>query len=532
MRGPTSFSLLVLSRVYLVAALVVAGLFSPLVYVPIPLLMLLLYLYLEFWAGRDRLKVPLNLFLALSLPLLFEPLAGAWVSPAFALPAIPLLDYSLRQSALSYRFDSAREGHRPTRLCLSLALSLLVVGLVALALGSWSLLLSSALVGSYLAAVTGMVLRRTSAVPAEAEVVHHRVLAGQLSKASVRLVNRSGLGGQLSLLSPYPWFHIRPARLPLDRPTLEVETSFTPPLAGPATVTAAASFVDPWGLIRTDFKLAMVGLFVVPRAKYAEWLARRYLEMGRAGGQEAMAAAAPASQRGSRRGMEFYGLRSYQPGDAARTIDWKHSLKLHQVIVKEFLDTGVEGALLVVNLSVTDEEEKDKLAYGLITTALTLAHENIPSALSAYSEQEVVLTTRLLDPRRVLLQALSLAQEVRVSLNPMRYLGVPNVNGLRGNIYRLRRSSQEAAIRLAEILQLEYTALGRAAQHNPATGALAAALAAVNVKPNVLMLSGCNHDAEALAFNQYTLKEKGYRVLRVELEGKGRGQGPMYGGRK
>lgn len=520
-RGP--FSLLFLCRGYALVALVIGGAFAPPAYAAIPWLALLLYLYLELRGGPARLRVPLHMFLALSLPLLLKPLVGVWASAAFTLPLLPLLDRSLRQAALSYGFATAREGRQPTGLCLSLSLSVVAVGLAALALGSWGLLLSCILVGGYLAGVMGLALRRTSLAPLEAQVANHRVVAGDLARASVRLANRSALGGQLHLVSPYPWCHIRPGRLLLDRPELEVEASFTPPLAGPTVVACRASFLDPWGLVRVDFGLEMLRLFVIPRARYAEWLARRYLETSRPGGQEALTSAAPATQRASRKGVEFFSLRSYQPGDSAKSIDWKHTLKLHRVTVKEFLDTGVEGALLAVNLSVADEEEKDKLAYSLITTALTLARENIPSALAAYSHEGVVMTSRRLDPRQALLQALSLAGEIRVALSPLRYLGVPDVSRLRGNLYRLRQSRGTSAMRLAEVLQMEYAALGRAARENPVTAALAAALAAVNGKVNIVILSGHNHDAEALAFSQHALKERGYGVLDVELGRTGQG---------
>jgi len=33
-----------------------------------------------------------------------------------------------------------------------------------------------------------------------------------------------------------------------------------------------------------------------------------------------------------------------------------------------------------------------------------------------------------------------------------------------------------------------------------------------------MIISGLNHDAEAIAFNQYALKQKGYQVLPVELD--------------
>ena len=512
-----SFGLYFLCRTYVIAALAAAGILSPLVYAPIPWLLLLVYLYLTFRPLHAHLGGAVNVFLALCVPLFFQPLVGVWVSPVFALPVIPLLDYSLRQSALSQNIGSTKEGRRPTLLCLRLLLSLAAVGLVALALASWSLLLTCGVLTVYLGMVTGIVLRRGSKSLIEVEVKTYRVVAGNPTQVLLRLVNRSGLAAQMSLISPHPWLHIRPSQMLLDKPALEVVLSFTPPLAGPGTLTAETTFQDPWGLVQWHFKLELLHLFVIPRARYAEWLARRYLETSRAGLQEAVATTAPGTQRPSRKGMEFYGLRTYQPGDSARIIDWKHSLKLHQTIVKEFLDTGVEGALLAVNLSARDEEEKDKLAYSLITTALTLARESIPSALAAYNREEVVMTTPFLDPKRVLLQVLSLAREVTVSLPPLRYLAVPDVNRLKGNIYRLRYSQHEPAVRLVELLEFEYGALSKGASVNPATKALTASLAEIKRRVNVVILSGHNHDAEALALQQYSLRQRGHRVLRVEL---------------
>ena len=511
------FSLLFLCRAYVIVALVAGGIFSPLVYAPIPWLLLFVYLYLAFRPAQAHLRMAVNVFLALCLPLFFQPLVGVWASPAFALPMIPLLDYSLRQSALGQSIGLTKEGRRPTPLCLRLFLSLAAIGLVALVLASWTLLLTCGVLAGYLGAVIAVVLHRGLKPLVEVEVKRYRVVAGNPTQVPLRLVNRSGLAAQVSLISPHPWLRIRPSQLLFGKPALEVELSFAPPLAGPATLTTKTIFQDPWGLVQWYFKLDLLHLFVIPRARYAEWLARRYLETSRAGSQEAVATTAPALQRPSRKGMEFYGLRTYQPGDSARIIDWKHSLKLHQAIVKEFLDTGVEGAVLAVNLSASDEEEKDKLTYSLITTALTLAKESIPSALAAYNQETVVMTTHFLDPKRVLLQVLGLAREITVSLPPVRYLAVPDVDRLRGNIYRLRCSQYEPAVRLAELLDLEYGVLSKGAAGNPASKALAASLAKVKRRVNVVILSGHNHDAEALALQQYSLRQRGHRVLRIEL---------------
>ncbi len=515
--------LLVLARAYIVVALVVAVVFSPPLYGAVPLLTLLLYLYMELWGKLERHRTALNLYLALSLPLLLQPVWGQWLSAVFALPVIPLLDLGLRRSALAYEFVPAVRNRRPTAVCRSLVLSLLAVGVVALALGSRTLFLGFSLVAGYLAAVILAILRGVPASPCQVEIANHKVLAGDLARTTITLTNRSRLAGQLKLVSPYHWFHIRPDRVAMSRSKSQVEAAFTPPLAGPSAVVADAIFVDPWGLIQTNFRVEMLALFVVPRAAYAGWLARRYLEMSRPGEREAMTAAMSVSQRPSRKGMELYGLRQYQPGDSARSIDWKHTLKLRQTIVKEFQDTGVECAVMTVNLSVADEEEKDKLAYSFITTALTLARENVPSAMAAYNDREVVLTTRLLEPRQALLKALHLAREITVSPSPIRYLEVPDVSRLRGNIHRLRQSSQGAATALADLLELEYNALAGSAERNPAAAALNATLSGLRARANVLVLSGRNHDAEALAFQGYALQKKDYRVIAVELGKSSRG---------
>ena len=519
---------LLLWRLYVIAALVAAGIFAPLIYAPVPWLMLLAYLYLEFYPSpvndRSLLKVPFHLILALSLPLFFQPLLGVWFSPLLTLPILPLLDRSLRQFASNPESGSAGKtsppNKKPTGLTRSLALSLGLVALLAWALSSWNLLLSVTLITAYLTGLIVLIIlregRRTihqSPVPVSAEVVRHRIVAGNFLQAPVRLVNRSLLAGHLRLFSPYPWLSVFPSRLVLNKPDFEIEASLTPPLAGPAAVALNAAFIDPWGLIRFDFTLGVMEMLVIPRARYAEWLARKYLAASRGGSQEAVTGVTSSAHRASRRGIEFYGIRPYQPGDSSRTIDWKHTSKLHQIVVKEFLDTSVECAVLAVNLSVTDEEDRDRVASDLITTALTLAGENIPSALAAYNHRGVVRTTRLLDPRQALIEALSLTREVTVSLNPRRYLAVPDVGRLRANLSRLSQSGHGPASRLAELLQLEYTALAGEARQNPATAALTTVLAGVKGKVNVLVVSARNHDATALAFNKYALEGRSYRFL-------------------
>ena len=89
-------------------------------------------------------------------------------------------------------------------------------------------------------------------------------------------------------------------------------------------------------------------------------------------------------------GKEYFASRNYLPGDPLKNIDWKHTLKLNELIVKEYIETGGQAAVLAVNLSVNSAEEADKIALNLITAALTFAQEAIPAALAVYNHQKVV----------------------------------------------------------------------------------------------------------------------------------------------
>ncbi len=504
-------------KAYPVVALVAAAVLLSPAYLLLTVPMLVLYIYVEIRWARSIATVIMALFLALSLPVMFKPVAGDWFSVMFVLPALPLLDSSLRQVALKQEFSPGAGGRRFTRLCTTLAISGAAVGLLAWAFGNWTLLLSCAVVAVSGLVAIGWGLRTATKAPLRADAVTCRSVAGQSTTVPVKLVKSSRITGQFRLLSSHPWLVVRPSWFVADGQSAEITVSFAPPLAGPTTLVSHVAFLDPWGLVQTNFDLTLADLFVIPRARYAEWLARKYLQMSRGGTREAMSSAG-ASQRTTRKGVEFYGVRTYQPGDSGRSIDWKHSLKLRQPVVREFLDNGVESAILLVNLAVSDEEDKDKLAYSLITTALTLARESIPSVIAAYDDRGVVLNSRLLDPEQALLQALSLTRQIRTSLAPQRYLQAPDVTRLKANIHRLGAVERAANSRLAELLRLEYAALGKAAQTNPATQALNAALSVGRNKSNVLMVSRRNHDAEALAFARQNLSERGYRVMTPDLE--------------
>jgi uncharacterized protein (DUF58 family) len=264
------------------------------------------------------------------------------------------------------------------------------------------------------------------------------------------------------------------------------------------------------------FDLEPVQLHVVPRARYAAWLARKYLaETGPGSLPIVSNVAARKPLYGLRRGVEYYGSRPYEAGDSIKNIDWKHSRADHEIIVKGFGEYQGQSAVVLANLAVGNAEEADQIAYKIIVTALSLAGESIPAALAAYDHKGVRLITGLLEPRRLVLESLRIAMETVAVTNPERYMSPPNVARLRADVQRVRSGKSKSSLILAQLLQIEYRNLSSSARRNPATSALQSALAKADRQSNIVVISQRNHDAEALAFDTFSYTRKGHAVISV-----------------
>lgn len=227
---------------------------------------------------------------------------------------------------------------------------------------------------------------------------------------------------------------------------------------------------------------------MIPRAAYATWLARRYLEETK-GGALAPVAVPEAAQLGrGRRGLDYYGARPYEPSDGLKDIFWKHTLKLNQYVVKQRRDDQGEPVLVAVHLAADYAEEADWLAYRL-TSAVTLAQDGVPLAFAAYTDAEVVCATPALTPRLAIMQALELIERTRISPRPVRVLEAPAVSRFRRHISRLMASRTNQAVRLARIMSFEYRALQHRAQAHPTSVAIRRAVALLSPPASVLFIS-------------------------------------------
>ncbi|MFC2002730.1 DUF58 domain-containing protein [Chloroflexota bacterium] len=508
--------MVIILRIYVAIALVIAAVFSPLALSLVSILLFLWYLYVWRWRIGAITHLLTEYFMFFAVALLFTPQVGPFFSLLISLPVLLLVNRSLEENAELLTYQDTRYTRQPTKIFLTLLLiAVLVLGAAGL-VGSLSLLLSGATIIGYFGVLVAVVLRRLSSEPVLAEQLKQRMVAGSRAHLDIKLTVRTKTGGLLFVESPYEWVKVEPNILSLKQNELVVKVFLSPSLSGPSIIKLKGQAVDRWGLIQVDFELESVRLYVIPRARYASWLARRYLAQTKPGALPQISnIGALRPIYGLRRGVEYYGSQLYQPGDSLKNIDWKHSLKYNELISKEFADFHGQPAVVLINLAVSNAEEADKLSYNIVVTAISLAQESIPAALAAYDHESVKITTPMLQSQALVRKSLQVAQEMVAFISPVRYLNPPDVDRLRANISRIRFVESKASNVLGQLLQREYNNLNYNAKLNPVTKALTDVFGKVDKQSNIIIISHRNHDAEALAFNTFSFTRKGNAVITV-----------------
>ena len=506
-----------ISKIYLILALLAAILLSPLPYSVVALALFIPQTYSVFRPFRAGLNLALTFSTLLLLPFILEPSAVGLFSTLLAIPALPLLDHDLRESAqgLPVRGRGAR---KPTAMLKVLSVALLLVLLGSLLLAAWSLTFASVLLAAYLIGVLVYIVIAVPGDPLRVSMARVRVIAGNTVETLVPIGSRSKTPLHVKVDSPYGWIAASPNRLFLGEDEAVLSIALTPPLSGPSRPELRASVVDPWGLTQISQSLEAINLYVIPKARYAEWLAKKFLAQAALQGvPTVMALSAATARRASGRGVEYMTSRYYQPGDTLRDLDWKRTCKLNEVIVKEYGEPQAIVAILAANLTVRDSQEADELAYTFVTSALTLASVNAAAALAVYNRNEVLLSTKAMDSRAFLKSTLGVAQRMTITEQEQRFLQPPEIRRLKRNIVQLQQAGSEAAHRLAEILSLENQAMQQAVRDHPAARAISEAAEHIRPPALVAVVSAQNHDVEALLVTLDKLERQGYDTVTVQV---------------
>lgn len=503
-------------RIYILLALLAATHFSPLPQSAIALALLLLGLYFRL-RKPPRWEIPAVLVYFFVMPLLFEPVLHLF-SPLVVIPILPLINSSFKETPLS---RSGIPSAKQKELTFTSKAVLSATGatiLVSFLLGNWVLTITSGIVLLFIAGMLIHVSRGLPPASLDAEQKEIRLIAGSTSNLVTKLMNKAKFPLHVCVNCSYAWIHlVKDTLLNLSNET-ELELTLTPYLSGPSEPELELLFTDPWGLIWMRQIIKPIRLYVIPRAKYAEWLARKYLEetASQAG---ALAASFPPVAVGitPRGGVEYCDSRLYQPGDRLKDVDWKHTAKLRELVIKEYVEEPRQMAIIVANLAAADAEEADKLVYHLIVSALTLARASIPTAIAAYNQEQVLAATPALNPRELVKKALQLGQKVVLIIPLERYLQPPDFKQVRISLRQLKETSEEAAIKLREILELESRAIEEGVKEHPARRALNHVVAHALPPATITVISPWSHDNEALSLTLEELKRRGYDAIAVKL---------------
>ncbi len=505
-----------LLRIYVAAALLVAALLAPASLSFAPVLTLIWYLVQWRWRISAFIDVMTKYFMFFAIALFFTPVFGPWLGVAVGLPVLPVLNRALEDFTTTVIIRDGKAGRSFSRLyvtILVIALALFVVGTL---LGNLVLILADTVIIAYFVASGLYVLKNVPVQPVTVTRVQCRIVAGKTEHLKVDLHSNTRAGGKLFIASADDWVRVNPTILPLDHRDYVLELSVTPPLSGPLVIILECRVVDRRGLLEARFQLEAVKLVVIPRARYAAWLARKYISGTNPGALPIIADITAIKPRfGLRQGVEYYGNQSYQPGDSLKNIDWKRSLKYNELISKEFTEFRGQPAVVLVNLVASDAEAADTLAYNIIITAISLAQEAIPAALAVYNSQTVVATTHKLHAAEIVLRALQVVKEITTCPDPTRYLNPPDIGRLRANLSRLCLVEGHPASALAGLLRAEYRSLGDNARSNPCTRALNEVRTGASEQSAVVVISQRNHDAEALAFNSFAVTRSGGAFISI-----------------
>ncbi len=515
-----------LSRWFMAAALVVLLPFLAPPQLLIAVAVLLLHLSLV-WNHSIRYELFVVLVNALALPVVASSIWLNYLAGlVLALPALPWFEEVLRRAGASFGATPSDPtlwhswvplpaDRAMTPVSVRLVASLLFAALVGILADQPAMLTGALTLLGFLGVLVALAYRQVPARFLVLQTPTTRVLAEETVDVAVPVSAQKP--GPLSIVfeDPNPWTVISPARATLDG-TLSVQVRLTPPLAGPSTVRSSVRGVDLWGLTVARQDVELVHLRVIPKAVYAAWLAQRYLEETQHG-TAPMAIPEAAQQGHMRRGLDYYGARPYEPGDGLKDLFWKHTLKLQQYIVKERRDDWGAPVLIAANLDAGTPEEADRLAYSLLTSALTLARDGVPMTFTAYTDAEVVRVTPPLAPRPAVLAALELTERIRVVPQPVRILEPPQVLRLRRMMARLMETPSASAARLARILSFEHRALGHRARNHPATDAIRRALTELATPVTILIVSASQADADVLELILERLRLLGVHPLKGVL---------------
>lgn len=545
---------------YPLAALLIATLLSALPQSAIAFGILLVGIY--FLVMRhNNIAIFITLVYFFAVPLLLSPvliellpmtitLPGYWLSAGLSVllivPMFSLLINSIKEKAMTLvTIDTIKQDKEQVSATLSgnndpqngiehinrrelsltaksLTTAIVSTTVASVLIGNLSMVIVGIMLSLFLVGILTYILKNMPLSLLAVEQVEIQLIAGNTMKLPVIIVRNTKFPLHIFINSSCPWFHSdKSCIMSLG---IEANLNFTinPSLSGPSLPWFEVLSTDQWGLIKTRQKIEPVKLYVIPRARYAEWLASKYLEETAPRAEARAFIDTPISTRMMHtRGIEYDTSRLYQPGDRMKDIDWKHTTKIGQIVVKKYTEETRRMAIIVASLTGADADEVDKLVYALITSALTLARAIIPTSIAAYNHERVLAATPYLEPRSLVRKALDLGQQVVLVTPVKRYLHPPDIRQLRISLRQLEGKTLEAAKKLRNILEIEMRAIEERARDHPLKEALDHVTGHNPIPATIAVISTRSQDNAAISFVLEQMERKGYSAIILDTRNPG-----------
>jgi Uncharacterized conserved protein (some members contain a von Willebrand factor type A (vWA) domain) len=501
------------ARAYLIVLLVLTFLFGSPVQLGVAAALLAIQLYSVYKLPKASLNMVLTVASLVLAPIALEALVGVYAF-LLVIPALFLFDEALKSMATDQVLSFHKVGRRASDALKGLCGSLLLVLGVSVIVWNITLALTATVMLGFVGLLVASTLRGVSKASLVETKSWSRIVAGDTETKKCTITNyaKNGLLGTIDVTDS--WVGVdQPILRMSPKGNVEVTMWFTPPLAGPSKIQLKTTYVDGRGLIETGQLLEPLSLHIIPRAKYAQWLANKFLEQTAHG--EGMTGAQSSNNMISKQGLDYHSNRPYQTGDPLKNIDWRHSYMLDELIVKQFSGSQGNVGVIVADLTASDAEETDVLAYNLVMSTLTLAREGLPSALAAYSQQEVIAVTQTMDSREILKKAIELTEKICIEEYKDKVLQPVELQRVKRSIDQLEKSPKLPAQKIAQVLITETEAHREGAKLHPALIALSQVVKGLQGPAVLTVICSPSVDSDALSFELERLKERGYRTVIV-----------------
>ncbi|APV45132.1 hypothetical protein Dform_01813 [Dehalogenimonas formicexedens] len=522
------------SRLWLLGMLGLAVITAPLEYAASALALIAAQWAKRFVAGRAELLIFIGLVTVFLVPLCLAPVftvaladggtgvlalpfmsreldLGGLLAVASALPAVFLLARDLEDLNISRPLRGGRNGLHFSRTAVVLGAAA-AGNFPAAMIADSPVLFTGAAVFS-LAFLT-MLLRGLAAVgrfPVEPAEVSTRLVAGGDLSVNLELRKLTAAAVYGCLRPAARWLVVRPGCFTMSGKMLVLNLGINgPPLSGPQWPVFEAVMSDMFGLVRHHREVRPLKLEIVPRARYIRHLAEKYLAGGASTGPVGLWSSSITAHPG--RGIDFLGSRPYQPGDRLKDIDWKHSAKLGDIFAKEYARAVGQSAVILSSLDTPDEEAADKLVYNLISSALTLAQEAVPTALAIFNRDGVIKVTAPENPDLALRQLLGLIKDVRIIPAEQRRLQPAEITQLRHTITLLERFATPESSGLLAVLDFEKNAIRSSSASHPAEAVFASLAGRLSPPATIIVVSEPIDEAETFYWSLDEWRRKGYEI--------------------